>query len=146
MPLSSTELGIAGVADLVEFHVGVSGEVPYPVEYKRGSPKAHRADEVQLCGQALCLEAMLNQRVEQGALFYGAPRRRKVVTFDAVLRQLTLETIYGTREMFVSGRTPPAEYEARRCDSCSLVDLCQPHLAAHAGRIDSWLKRQLDDE
>lgn len=31
---------------------------PYPIEIKRGKPKLHRADEVQLCAQALCLEEM----------------------------------------------------------------------------------------
>ena len=44
---------------------------PFPVEYKRGKPKAHRADEVQLCAQALCLEEMIGVPVPEGALFYG---------------------------------------------------------------------------
>ena len=39
-------LGLAGVADVVELHRAGQGEkMPYPVEYKRGKPKAHRADE-----------------------------------------------------------------------------------------------------
>ena len=58
LPIASRRLGIAGVADLVEFHVGAEGRDAYPVEYKRGKPKPHRADEVQLCAQALCLEEM----------------------------------------------------------------------------------------
>ncbi len=41
-------------ADLVEFHKTDTGETPYPVEYKRGKPKLRRADEAQLCAQALC--------------------------------------------------------------------------------------------
>jgi len=46
MPLSNAELGIAGVADVVEFHrlEDERAERAYPVEYKRGKPKAHRAD------------------------------------------------------------------------------------------------------
>ena len=154
MPLSSAELGIAGVADVVEFHVvidanagaNVGDERPYPVEYKRGKPKAHRADEVQLCAQALCLEAMFKQRVEEGALFYGLSRRRKRVAFDVALRQLTLETIRNVRDMFAAGRTPSARYEAKRCDACSLLDLCQPRLLARADSVDAWLIRQLQDE
>lgn len=146
MPLSSTELGIAGVADVVEFHTGDSGESPYPVEYKRGRPKTHRADEVQLCAQALCLEAMFSVTVGEGALFYGEPRRREVVVFDDGLRTLTLETIRATRAMFVGGQTPLARYEARRCDNCSLLDLCQPHLLARAGGVDAWIRRQLQNE
>lgn len=146
MPLSHPELGIAGVADVVEFHVTEGGERPYPVEYKRGRPKAHRADEVQLCAQALCLEAMFGTEVEEGALFYGMPRRRTVVAFDDALRQLTLEVIHATREMIRAGRTPLATYEAKRCDACSLIDLCQPRLLGRAGTVQAWVKRQIEDE
>jgi CRISPR-associated exonuclease Cas4 len=77
MPLASRRLGLAGVADVVEFHRTSQGEeTPYPVEYKRGKPKAHRADEAQLCAQALCLEEMTGRTVPEGALFYGETRRR----------------------------------------------------------------------
>jgi len=57
IPLSNAELGIVGVADLVEFHrlEHEPVERAYPVEYKRGKPKAHRADEVQICAQLLFL-------------------------------------------------------------------------------------------
>jgi len=58
MPLSHAQLGITGIADVVEFQESPRGEQPFPVEYKRGRPKAHRADEVQLCAQALCLTAV----------------------------------------------------------------------------------------
>ena len=58
MRLQSLEHGLVGVADVVEFHQQNDGtERVFPVEYKRGKPKAHRADEVQLCAQALCLES-----------------------------------------------------------------------------------------
>lgn len=146
MPLSSVDLGIAGVADVVEFHANNAGEVPYPVEYKRGRPKSHRADEVQLCAQALCLEAMFGVVVVEGALFYGQPRRREPVLFDDDLRSLTCETIRATRAMFLAGLTPLARYEAKRCDSCSLLDLCQPRLLKRAGGVDAWLKQQLQNE
>ena len=146
MPISCPALGISGVADVVEFHASGCGEHPYPVEYKRGRPKAHRADEVQLCAQALCLEAMFGVSVTEGALFYGTPRRRQVVAFDDDLRDLTKKTIVQTRDMFMSARTPLASYEAKRCDNCSLLDLCQPRLLARAGSVTAWLKRQLQDE
>jgi CRISPR-associated exonuclease Cas4 len=145
MPLSNEALGIFGVADVVEFHAGEGGEQPYPVEYKRGKPKTHRADEVQLCAQALCLEAMFGLRIEEGALFYGLPRRRHVVAFDAVLRNLTLATISNTRELFAKGHTPPAMFDPKRCNACSLLDLCEPRLFAHAGNVESWLMQQLQD-
>lgn len=145
MPLLSLELGITGKADAVEFHVGDTGERAFPVEYKRGRPKAHRADEVQLCAQALCLEAMLGTSVESGALFYGQTRRRQDVVFDSTLRELTRQVIADTRRMLASGKTPSASYSPQLCDRCSLIDICQPRWLGRRD-IDAWLRRQLDDE
>lgn len=146
MPLSSATLGISGIADVVEFRKTGEFESPFPVEYKRGRPKAHRADEVQLCSQALCLEAMLDVRVPEGALFYGQSRRRKSVVFDDELRELTRQTIRATRQMIRSGRTPTAEYLPKRCDACSLIDLCQPKLLSKGRNVDAWLRTQFAEE
>ena len=145
MPLLHPDLRITGVADVVEFHRDASGERALPVEYKRGRPKAHRADEVQLCAQALCLEAMLDKPVAQGALFYGQTRRRKDVPIDDTLRALTRTVIDETRAMIDSGRTPSAVYDAKRCDACSLIDLCQPRWLAHSAGVADWLRQHLED-
>lgn len=146
LPLAHAGLRISGIADVVEFHEGPDGEQAFPVEYKRGRPKAHRADEVQLCAQALCLEDMLDQAVPQGALFYGATRRRADVAFDAELRRLTRDTIAATRAMLEAGITPTAEYNAKRCDACSLIDLCSPRLLQRRTSVNAWLARQLNAE
>lgn len=140
MPLADTHLGISGIADVVEFHQTPEGELAFPVEFKRGRPKAHRADEVQLCAQALCLESMLNQHIDAGALYYGATRRRTEVLFDEALRQLTRDTIAAVRVMLAGRITPTAQYLARRCDACSLLDLCQPRLLGQ--NVRDWLARQ----
>ena len=79
LPIASRRHGLAGVADLVEFHADADGERPFPVEYKRGKPKLHRADEVQLCAQGLCLEEMTGHSVPEGALYYAQTKRRVVV-------------------------------------------------------------------
>ena len=136
LPLASARLGLAGVADLVEFHAEPDGERPYPIEFKRGKPKAHRADEVQLCAQALCLEEMTGRAVPEGALFYGETKRRLEVTFDAGLRALTEDAATQLRAMFASGRTPPALYKATRCRACSLIDLCRPKASSRP--VASW--------
>lgn len=145
MPLAHRELGISGIADVVEFHPTAEGERIVPVEYKRGRPKAHRADEVQLCAQALCLEFMLARPVPEGALFYGETRRRTDVVFDEELRQLTRDTIAATRAMLAAGVTPLADYAPRRCDACSLIDLCQPRLLRRPVSVTAWLTRQLQN-
>ena len=62
MRVVSPTLGVSGTCDIVEFHKAGDGVPlknkeglwrPYPVEYKRGKPKEHTADELQLCGQAM---------------------------------------------------------------------------------------------
>lgn len=145
MPLANEALGITGVADVVEFHTTAQGEQAYPVEYKRGRPKAYCVDEVQLCAQALCLEDMLGQPCPEGALYYGKTRRRRTVVFDEELRKLTKQVISDTRTLIESGKTPPARYDAKRCDPCSLIDDCRPKLSIHRNNVQDWLMRQLQD-
>ena len=126
LPLACRRLNIAGVADLVEFRAGADGETALPVEYKRGKPKLHRADEVQLCAQALCLEEMTGRPVPAAALFYGETKRRVDVPIDAELRRLTEETAMAFGALVATGRTPPPVWRAARCRSCSLIELCRP--------------------
>lgn len=135
--LQSLKLGLSGIADVVEFQrvVADTGGVelrklsgrwrPYPVEYKRGRPKANDCDEIQVCAQALCLEEMLDLDVPEGALFYGKTRRRKTVQFDHELRQRTEDLSGEMHRLWQSGRTPPALY-GPKCDQCSLHDICIP--------------------
>lgn len=146
MPLAHPTLGISGIADVVEFHALAGSDQAFPVEYKRGRPKAHRADEVQLCAQALCLEVMLEQSVTDGALFYGETRRRTDVAFDMELRRLTHATIDATRAMLSSGTTPTAQYRPKLCDACSLIDLCQPRLLNRPRSVNAWLAQQTQDD
>jgi len=130
LPLASLRLNISGVADVVEFHGGPEGETAFPIEYKRGKPKRHRADEVQLCAQALCLEEMTGRSVREGALFYGETKRRVVVPFNAELRRLTEDTVKAFCALVAAGRTPPAVWKASRCQACSLIELCRPKAMA----------------
>ena len=161
--LVSNRLGLTGVADMVEFHraessndekgcciaVKLSGRSgfwrPVPVEYKRGSPKAHRADEVQLCAQALCLEEMLGVTIASGALFYGETRRRSNVTFDAELRSLTEDVAAKVHELLRSGHTPLPVF-TKGCRGCSLFETCRPEEVG-GGRDSArrWIGNQLEE-
>ena len=128
LALRSLRLGLIGRADVVEFHEPAQRNDPprpFPVEYKRGKPKIHDADRVQLCAQALCLEEMLDVVVPAGALFYGRTRRREDVVFDDRLRALTEETAARLHQLVTSNHTPRAIREPK-CNSCSLLDLCLP--------------------
>lgn len=142
LPLASARLNLTGTADLVEFAPGPDGEVAFPVEYKRGKPKLHRADEVQLCAQALCLEEMTGRPVPQGALFYAQTKRRLTVPFDTDLRRLTESTVAELAEVFATLITPPPTAHKSRCRACSLVDLCRPEAVNRPVR--AWRDRMLE--
>lgn len=142
LAIRSLALGVAGKADVVEFQ-GLP-PIPYPVEYKRGKPKTHRADEIQLCAQAICLEEAFGGPVPAGALFYGATRRRLEVTFDDALRGLTHATARAARGDILAGRTPPP-VETPACRRCSLVEVCRPDRLQEAPPVDRWLARQIMD-
>lgn len=145
LPLQSLRLGLTGKADAVELHRVASGDEgvalpgltgfwrPYPVEYKRGRPKRHRADEIQLCAQALCLEEMMEVGVPEGALYYGERRRREVVAFDAELRARTEDTARRLHELLAAGRTPTATREPK-CRDCSLLEVCLPDAPRSSAR------------
>jgi CRISPR-associated exonuclease Cas4 len=138
--IRSLALGVAGRADVVEFRD--SPPVPFPVEYKRGKPKTHRADEVQLCAQAICLEEMFGVAVPEGALFYGEKRRRLAVVFDAELRALTAIVAQEARTNILSDCTPPPVITPA-CKRCSLHDLCRPERLKKPPAVSCWLQAEI---
>jgi CRISPR-associated exonuclease Cas4 len=144
MPVASRQLGVSGIADVVEMHRDAAGGWrPFPVEYKRGRPKAHRADEVQLTAQAMALEEMLGVGIAEGALFYGSPRRRTPVAFDPELRRLTEEVAAAARAMIAAGATPAAVFDKKKCGACSLSGLCRPKQMGGTRSAAAWLARRL---
>ena len=144
LPIMSRRLNLAGVADVVEFPVMDGREVPFPIEHKRGKPKLHRADEVQLCAHGLCLEEMTGTPVPHGALFYAETRRRVVVPFDPALRALTEATAAELAQVFASVRTPPPTTRKSRCRACSLHELCRPEAVGRPVR--AWRERMVAAE
>lgn len=141
--VSSETYGLTGICDIVEIHPANSVR---PVEYKRGKPKVHRADEVQVCAQALCLEEMFRTSIPDALIFYGKTRRRTEVVLDDTLRTLTISTIAAVRDMKHSGITPTAAYDARRCDACSLIDICQPKSLRLKRGAAAWFASNLKSE
>jgi CRISPR-associated exonuclease Cas4 len=58
---------------------------------------------------------------------------------------LTIATIEAVRSLVRNGKTPPAIYEARKCDSCSLIDDCGPQMLARHASAKAWFEAQLKD-
>lgn len=137
--LRSVELGLSGQADVVEFHRQDGAWLPYPVEYKRGRPKKHDADQAQLCAQAMCLEEMLGFAVPEGALFYGKTRRRQTVPFTAGLRGEVRKTALAVHELLHKGVTPPPIAD-ERCAACSLLEDCLPETTRRRQAASRYLE------
>ena len=132
LPLYSEHYGLTGRADAVEF---LEDGTPYPVEYKQGKRQKKAHDDVQLVGQALCLEEMTGMAVPEGAIFHHKSRRRRAVPITPELREVTIDLIAKVRALLESGKMPPPVDERALCKECSLQDSCQPDIAGNRARI-----------
>ncbi len=130
---------IAGFCDVIEEHDG--GLVP--VEYKKGRPGRWRTDHVQVCAQALCLEARTGQPIAAGAVFYFAVRRREEVPLTPELRATTIALAAEAHRLVASGALPPPITQRSKCRDCSLEPLCMPDLAP---KLAAYTTRQHDDD
>ena len=148
----SATLGVSGACDVVEFSrqedgITLAGHPglwqPYPVEYKRGKPKKHSADELQLCAQAMCLEEMLCCAVPEGALYYGEPRRRTVVPFTPELRGQVQDNLKEMHELYKRRHTPKVK-PSKACNACSLKVLCLPKLMGRK-RVADYLAAAMEE-
>ncbi len=151
MYIHSAELGISGQCDVVEFHRDESGVPiagwegkwrPFPVEYKRGAPKATDADRLQLCAQVMCLEEMLCCSVPRGALFYGETKRREIVDCTPELRAQVRKMLDEMHALYRRGHTPKVK-PGKSCNACSLKPLCLPALMRQ-GSVDDYLRSSLE--
>jgi len=156
LPVRSLRLGLSGKADVVEFKRAADDALttateipdksglwtPEPVEYKRGRAKRDPCDRVQLCAQALCLEEMFRIEIVQGALFYGATRRRTTVAFTPELRSQTEALAARMHDLFAHSVTPPAVL-IPGCKSCSLRERCQPETLSKPVSAERYVRRAL---
>lgn len=153
LQIKSASLGISGVCDVVEFHRCEKGITlhsyegswqPYPVEYKKGAPKEHDADELQLCAQAICLEEMLLCQIPRGSLFYGENRRRTEVEFTEELRTKVRDMTKEMHDLWEKGYTPKVKAK-KGCNACSLKEICIPKLGK-VKPVVSYIEKSLSGD
>ncbi len=162
--IRSMDLGLSGKADVVEFHrlsgiefpresslaAGIelpgANDVwqPFPVEYKRGRLRHEEGYEIQLCAQAMCLEEMLEVAVPRGAIFFGSNRRRKQIEFDTELRSLTIAATRRLHDIIDKGVPARFKYE-KKCQSCSLVNLCLPRVSCGKETVTKYMTKMLSE-
>lgn len=153
MPVFSRTLGVRGDCDVVEFQKSKAGipiknyegmYQPVPVEYKRGKPKEHDADVLQLCAQAICLEEMLVCQIPNGFLYYGETKHRLEILFDDGLRHKVVETFKKMHELFDRSYTPKVKV-TKACKSCSLGQICLPKLNKQIS-VSEYMESSLREE
>ena len=153
MRVFSATLGLSGSCDVVEFKrcengvplSGMEGKYqPYPVEYKRGSPRTDHANHLQLCAQAMCLEEMLCCDIPEGALYYGEIRRREKVLFSEELRREVKNAAEEMRQLYQRGYTPKVR-PSKSCNACSLKELCLPKLMKKKS-VRNYLREHLEEQ
>ena len=153
MRIASRKMEVSGICDVVEFHADDSGITlhgwegtwqPYPVEYKKGSPKDNDADILQLCAQAMCLEEMLCCEIPEGSLYYGETRRRQIVLFTQELRERVEMMFAEMHEIYRKGVTPKVK-PSKGCNACSLKELCLPKLT-NSLKVSTYLDNCLKGE
>ena len=153
MRVFSANLGVSGACDVVEFKKseagiplsGLEGKYqPYPIEYKRGSPRTDQANHLQLCAQAMCLEEMLCCDIPEGALYYGEIRRRENVLFTEELRQAVKSALEEMHQLYERGYTPKVRPN-KSCNACSLKGLCLPKLMKKKS-VTKYLRERLEEQ
>jgi len=154
MPVFSRTMQVRGKCDVVEFRrndegVSISGReglwLPCPVEYKRGKPKSHDADRLQLCAQAICLEEMLLcPEIQSAYLYYGETKRRETVPLDSDLRE-TVRSMFAEMRDYYDRRYTPRVKRMKSCVSCSLKDSCLPKLPQE-GKVSVYINKALEED
>ncbi|MFI7694242.1 CRISPR-associated protein Cas4 [Nonomuraea sp. NPDC049655] len=128
LPVWHDQLALTGVCDVVELHH--DGRI-IPVEHKSGSYVPEGPADIQVGGQAMCLEAMFGRPVPIAAVYSGADRRRHTVAVDDALRRRIADLATAVRRT-LSEMALPAAPADQRCRRCSMRDMCMPRLLARA--------------
>lgn len=151
MAVASSELGMSGECDVVEFKKDSDGVTLFgrdgtysvtPIEYKRGRPKVNESDIMQLAVQAMCLEEMLCCNIDVGYLFYGEIRRRIRVEFTDELRHRVVSVIQEMHRLYSEKHTPMVK-KSKACASCSLQNICLPVICSKQSVL-SYIDKMLN--
>jgi CRISPR-associated exonuclease Cas4 len=124
LPVWNDALGLTGTCDVVE--IQTNGWV-IPVEHKSGRYQPGGPADIQLAGQALCLEEMFSVAVSHGYIWSGTDRKRHRVQVDQAARDTVVRTAEAVRAIIASARLP-GPVPASRCRRCSMSASCMPRL------------------
>lgn len=150
LPVHSQSLGISGICDMVEFiqdQNGVSLDkeeglyLAKPIEYKRGKPKKHDADILQLVAQTMCLGEMLGTTIHEAALYYNEIKRRERILITDDMKNRVEAMIKEMHHYYNRNHTPSVK-TGKHCLRCSLRNICLPELMERE-RVSTYMNRML---
>ena len=136
VPVYSVKLNLYGVVDIIEFIRDDDGiTIPThkglwkinPIEYKNGKPEKSRADNLQLCAQAMCLEEMFSTNISVADIYYGKLRKRINITLTDDLRNTVEQFIYEINHL-IEIAIIPEKPDNQNCNLCSLINTCMPKI------------------
>ncbi|MGW4421441.1 CRISPR-associated protein Cas4 [Streptosporangium sp. NPDC004631] len=128
LPVWHDKLALIGVCDVVEIHH--NGPI-IPIEHKSGAYTPGGPADIQVAGQAMCLEAMFSRPVPHGVIYSGADRRRHTVTIDGAIQRRVITLADSVRGLLAAMALPAAPAD-QRCRRCSMRDMCMPRVLARA--------------
>lgn len=124
LPVWHDDAGLIGVCDVVE--ILANGTV-VPVEHKSGAYQPGGPADVQLAGQAICLEERLSTRIDTGFIYAASDRKRHPVAIDDTLRERVTQTAEAIRSFIRRSELAPAVADSR-CRRCSMNTTCMPKI------------------
>lgn len=132
----SNKLKLNGFCDVVEFSEVNNGiYVPflknnydiYPVEFKHGIKRNEIEYNIQLCAQAMCMEEMYDGCISSGAIYYSKSNSKTNIEFTQELRSLVINGSMELQNIQNYQILPKAKF-MKKCNKCSMKELCQPQL------------------
>ena len=138
--LHSEELGLIGVADLIED----SEKGRELLDYKRGSPRrdedgrlvAKENDAAQVAAYALLLREE-GIEIACASIYYAAERKRVPVPLTEGLFEHTLQKLAEARAVAASGVCPAPLRDDPRCLHCSAYSICLPNESAYWSGVET---------
>ena len=136
VPVYSDRFNLYGIVDIIEFIKDENGvSIPTqkglwrlnPIEYKNGKPEKSRADELQLCAQAICLEEMFDTEIISADIYYGRLKKRVNIELIDELRY-SVEKIVADIHDLIEKAIIPEKPDNQNCSLCSMIDICMPRI------------------
>jgi CRISPR-associated exonuclease Cas4 len=118
--LTSTDLGLTGIADLVV----TIGDKAYPVEFKDSTRPPDAGHAMQVCAYGLLIESARGLNSPRGFWHSTRTRETHVIEFDSRLRQTTLRAIRDINDFIRGERCPPPTPQVAKCFECELRNFC----------------------